>query len=132
MSMESNLTVHDRGSDVIDWSILDALQAIRKPGGPDLRRHIMNVFLDSSPALMDGISAAFSVCDGESLAKAAHSLKSSSMNVGAVRVCAVCKELERIGKAGELGDHTDLLARIQAEYDAVETAFRKELGGSGS
>jgi HPt (histidine-containing phosphotransfer) domain-containing protein len=132
MSTDKNTSGDDQDCGVIDWSVLDAFQSIRKPGGPDLRRHIMNVFLNSSPALMDGIRAAFSASDGETLAKAAHSLKSSSMNVGAVKVGAVCKELERIGKTGELGEHTVLLARIQAEYAAVETAFREELGGSGS
>ncbi len=127
MSTENFLIEDERRGATIDWSVLDALQAIRRPGGPDLRYAIMNLYLESSPALMEGVRAAFVSLDGESLSRAAHSLKSSSLNVGAVGIGALCKELESVGKSGDLGAHQGLLFKIQNEYAAVEAAFRDAL-----
>jgi HPt (histidine-containing phosphotransfer) domain-containing protein len=59
--------------------------------------------------------------------KAAHSLKSSSMNVGASAFGTLCAELELSGKTGNLQQAVDLLAIAQTQYEAVAAVFRESL-----
>ncbi len=116
---------------VIDWSQLDALLALRKPGGPDPRVRLMTLYLTSSPELMDGIRAAVAASDGPSLAKAAHSLKSSSLNLGAMGLGASCAELEQIGKANALQDAHAVLEKAERDFVAVCAAFSEAMRESG-
>jgi HPt (histidine-containing phosphotransfer) domain-containing protein len=54
-------------------------------------------------------------------------LKSSSANLGANRLSAVCKELEVKGKAGAIEGLDSLVARIDAEYDSAKSGLQTEL-----
>jgi HPt (histidine-containing phosphotransfer) domain-containing protein len=69
--------------------------------------------------------------DGPSLALAAHSLKSSSLSVGAIGVGSLCAELEQIGRNNTLHKAGDLLSRAEAQYAAVHAAFIDALQQSG-
>jgi HPt (histidine-containing phosphotransfer) domain-containing protein len=115
---------------VIDWSVLATLTAFRKPGAPDPRLRVIDAYLDSAPGLMDAIREAIDALDGQVLAKAAHSMKSSSMNVGAKGLGTLCAELEQSGKDGNLRQAGDLLAMAQTQYEAVTAVFKESLAGS--
>ena len=112
---------------VIEWSVLDEFLAFRKPGGPDPRRRIITIYLDSAPMLMEAMKTAISAEDGTSLTKAAHSLKSSSMNVGAKGLGSLCAELERTGKAGFIEEAKNLVDRVEIQYAAAIAALKDAL-----
>lgn len=112
---------------LIDWSVLDAFAAFRKPGGQDPRARLITVYLQSSPSLMETLSAALTAGDAPAFAKAAHSLKSSSAGVGATGFGHVCAELEQLGRANALHDAPALLERAENEFSAVCAAFREAL-----
>jgi two-component system sensor histidine kinase/response regulator len=109
----------------IDWSVLETLRSYRKQGGPDPCIRLITIFLDSSPALLKGMHTALQTADPESLAKAAHSMKSGSLNMGATVLGELCTQLEIIGRSGVTEEAGDLFARVEHEYAAVETAFGK-------
>lgn len=119
-------SVDARHSDAIDWSVLDALKALQKPG---LCRRLITVYLNSSPALMDNLRESIAKRDSQGLTYSAHTLKSSSMSVGALRFGAVCAELEKLGRAGDMNDIriTTQLSRANTEFSAVCAAFRDAL-----
>lgn len=110
-------------SGAIDWSVLDQFLAFRKPGGPDPRRRIITIYLESAPILMDSIKIAVNKGDAILLAKAAHSMKSSSMNVGAESLASLFGELEQMGKADSIEDAKILIDRLETEYEAASTAL---------
>ncbi|HEX9926400.1 MAG TPA: Hpt domain-containing protein, partial [Anaerolineae bacterium] len=62
---------------------------------------------------------------------AAHTLKSNSASLGALRLAEVCRILEELGKAGVLDDTTTAhVASAEAEYEQARQALeiaRKEL-----
>jgi len=122
---------HGNGSSiqngVIDWSVLDQFLVFRKPGGPDPRRRIITIYLDSSPMLMEAIKTAINGADGSLLSKSAHSLKSSSMNVGAGSLGSLCAELERTGKTGSIVEAKNLVDRMETQYAAVTAALQDAL-----
>jgi len=53
-----------------------------------------------------------------------HSLKSNGTDFGATTFSGLCKELEMMGKSGELDGAADLAAQIVVEYEKVEAALR--------
>ena len=111
----------------IDWSVLDALKVLQKPGKPDMRKKLLEPYLTSSQALFENASAAVTTADGDALMKAAHSLKSSSFVVGAATFGATCFALEKIGRANTLIEAPTLLNRAENEYSAVCSALRAHL-----
>ena len=122
---------HGNGSsiqnEVIDWSVLDQFLVFRKPGGPDPRRRIITIYLDSSPMLMEAIKTAINGADGSLLSNSSHSLKSSSMNVGAGSLGSLCAELERTGKTGSIVEAKNLVERLKKQYTDASAALHDAL-----
>ncbi|HWR88967.1 MAG TPA: Hpt domain-containing protein, partial [Dissulfurispiraceae bacterium] len=59
--------------------------------------------------------------------RTAHALKSSSANVGAMRLSALFKEMEAAGRLKSLTETAHLLGRIESEYKVVRAALEREL-----
>jgi signal transduction histidine kinase/DNA-binding response OmpR family regulator/HPt (histidine-containing phosphotransfer) domain-containing protein len=109
---------------------LCALAAIRGlPGGNGsaLADKVIRAYLADAPARLAQMHAAVDDGDGEALRKAAHAMKSSSANVGAERLAAVCKELETLGRAGTLDGAARMLADAQAELVQVLPALETQI-----
>jgi signal transduction histidine kinase/CheY-like chemotaxis protein len=106
-----------------------ALEMIRTlPGnrGVEILRKVVDLYLASTPTLLQTMHEAESGGDAEKLKAAAHSFKSSSANLGAVRLAGVCLELESLGRAGSTKGAGELLVQVEEEYRLVRDAL---LGG---
>ncbi len=125
MTKASEIKANESGSMVIDWEVLDALKAYRGPGDPDPRINLITLYLKFSSELVELVKKAISASDGPSLASAAHSLKSSSMSMGARKLGGLCQELEQTGKAGVPPKANDLLNRIDEQYSEVTLALKE-------
>ena len=118
-------------SAVVDWRVLDDLKVLQKPGKPDLGRNLMTVYLSSLPQLFESAKDALKASDGEALMKATHSMKSSSLAIGAVIFGETCAELEQMGKANDLENAAALFGRAENEFTATCSAFRDALEQKG-
>ncbi|MBK7673877.1 MAG: response regulator [Candidatus Accumulibacter sp.] len=110
----------------------NALDAIRKLGGPgnaSLVNKVIDAYLADTPPRFAQLRA--DAGDAEALRQAAHALKSSSANVGAEQLAALCKELEMLGRGGGGDGVRPLVARAEAEVARVVGALsaRRERGG---
>ena len=85
----------------IDPSALEALRALQAPGAPDIRERVIGLYLQQTPRQLEDLRSALAGGDTSAVARAAHTVKSSSANVGAMRLSALCRELESV--AGERG-----------------------------
>jgi two-component system sensor histidine kinase/response regulator len=65
--------------------------------------------------------------DAAALHRTAHSLKSSSATLGALRLSALCKEVEALGRANALEGITTLWGKLEAEHVLVQEALTAEL-----
>ncbi|WP_129127665.1 response regulator [Geomonas oryzae] len=104
-----------------------ALAMIRTlPGdrGKEVLRKVVDLYLASTPALLKTMREAESGGDAEKLKAAAHSFKSSSANLGALRLAGVCRELERLGRAGSTEGALPLLHQAEEEYRLVRDALK--------
>ncbi|MBL8407073.1 MAG: Hpt domain-containing protein, partial [Candidatus Accumulibacter sp.] len=69
------------------------------------------------------IRAAADAGDAEALRKAAHGMKSSSANVGADALAALCKALEMIGRSSTVEGARPLLTSAEEELPRVLAAL---------
>ena len=104
-----------------------ALEMIRMlPGnrGMEVLRKVVDLYLASTPTLLQTMREAESGGDAEKLKAAAHSFKSSSANLGAVRLAGVCFELENLGRSGSTEGALPLLLQAEEEYRLVRNALQ--------
>ena len=92
-------------------------------GDADFIAELMQAYFDDSPRLLAAMQEAFSAGNAEDLRRAAHSLKSSSANFGALRLSQKCKQLEDMGKAGVLDGAAEQIGQIVAEYETARAAL---------
>lgn len=123
----SNTTVPDEGDTVLQRRPLDNIRAMQQPGAPSILGKVINIYLESSPGLLESIHKAVTEADETALQEASHSLKSSSANLGAVQLSVVCRELEALGKEGSTEAAVFLLKQLDTEFDAVCSALSIEL-----
>jgi two-component system, sensor histidine kinase and response regulator len=106
----------------IDESMLDNIRALAP--GETLLRQVLAAYLESSPKLLSELSNALASAETDRAHRAAHTLKSSSANVGAFRLSEICREVEAQVRDGELGAPREALARIHSEYERAAAALR--------
>ena len=58
---------------------------------------------------------------------AAHSLKSSSANLGATELSAISRELEAHGKANHIAQASELLNKLETAFNKTISALTDEL-----
>jgi len=120
-------TALDPADSPLDECALAQIRALRRPGQPSVLGKVIGLYLDSAPALLQQLRAAVEAGDGEALRQVAHSLKSSSANLGATQLAACCKELEQRGRDWCLEGVAALLAEVDGHYGRVREALIAEM-----
>ena len=111
----------------IDKAAWDAILALQRPGRPDILAKVLTAYLNDSRILVEEIRTAVHTQDPVALAKAAHRLKSSSAQLGALATSAHCKELENLGRLARLDGAADLLAQLTDAHQAACATITSEL-----
>jgi HPt (histidine-containing phosphotransfer) domain-containing protein len=114
----------------IDPQALDQIRSLQREGMPDLVEKVINLYLQDTPHLIQAIQEAVAQGDPLALKKAAHTLKSSSANLGAVTLAELCKTLEMMGHANTVENAEDIAAKMGAEYNRVLEALNNNLRGT--
>ena len=120
----------DPGGVIFRDQVTGAIEMIRMlPGnrGMEVLRKVVEFYLSSTPTLLQTMREAESGGDAEKLKAAAHSFKSSSANLGALKLADACLELETLGRAGSTKGALPLLMQVEKEYRMVREALQ---GGS--
>ena len=89
---------------------------------PDVAGRLLDLFLSSTPPLLDGLCAAAAAGDDEALRRIAHNLKGSCQSIGATFMATLCRAIE----AG-VGDVAGTVAELDAALAPTETAIRRAL-----
>jgi CheY-like chemotaxis protein len=84
---------------------------------------LIDSFFEDAPHLLAELNQFIEAGDPAGVRRVAHSLKSNGADFGATTFSNLCKELEMMGKSGEIAGAADLAARIVAEYGKVEVAL---------
>ena len=76
---------------------------------------------------MQRLKQAAGAGDAKEMADAAHSLKSSSANVGGNALSRHCEELEQAARRADLEEARRALAKVESEHGRVQAALTVEL-----
>jgi PAS domain S-box-containing protein len=115
------------GPALLDSQVLDQLSELQDADDPDLLSRVLGLYVTESPRLIDKLRQASSAGNALEMARAAHALKSSSANIGAILLADLAGQLQQAGESGSLEQARVLLARIEAEHPRVQDALRLEL-----
>ncbi|MDI6748277.1 MAG: response regulator [Rhodocyclaceae bacterium] len=108
----------------IDSRVLDQLRKLDPSGGLGFARRILRIYLDTSGDGVREVERAIAAGDADSLRRAAHTLKSSTANVGATTLADRFKQLEALGRAANLEGAPALLDDTLREYGRATHEIR--------
>jgi CheY-like chemotaxis protein/HPt (histidine-containing phosphotransfer) domain-containing protein len=111
----------------LDQKALDAIRALSKDGNPNLLGQIIALYLKDAPVLVERMRGAVQSGDAKELRTAAHTLKSSSANLGAVKLAGLCKDLERMGAENRMQDSAATLNVLEFEFDGACQALARAM-----
>lgn len=114
----------------LDRAVLDMLRSMRRIGQPSTLVKVIRLYFDSAPNLAASIEVAINAGDSYTLRRAAHSLKSSSANLGAIQLADYCRQLEACGEQQRCFDALQFIGPMKAEFAQVCYALQKELTGA--
>jgi PAS domain S-box-containing protein len=114
----------DVSSNEIDISFdAAALETLKELGGDDFLAEVIDAFLADSPALLATLRRSLDEKDAVELRRAAHTLKSNGATFGAQRFSELCRELEQRARSGQLEGASELVERIEQEYEPLQEAL---------
>ena len=109
-------------SDPIDQQTFDGFR--REVGGDEFAARFVQVFLRELDGRLDALRENADAADGEILRGLAHTLKSTSAMMGAVRLADRCGELEAAGREGSSAAAGSLVEEVCRDAEAAREALR--------
>ena len=116
-------------TDVLDWTeVLDpeVIQSLRELGGeddPELLCELVELFTSDSPARVSEMRRGVESSDWSVVDAMAHALKSSSANVGAMKLSELCRQTEVASKQADRDATDAAVTALEGEFQRVLKAL---------
>jgi HPt (histidine-containing phosphotransfer) domain-containing protein len=115
-----------KGDPLLDANVLRELEEMAGPAGVGFMRRVFGLYIDHVPRIRAELTTAVEIGEAESVARAAHALKSMSHNIGARQVAVAAEAIER--HARETGvPAADQMATLVRLLDATMASVRERL-----
>ena len=114
---------------VIDPLAIENLRSLNPGDNDEFLREIIGIFLEDTPLRIVELKESLAAGDAGKFTRAAHSIKGSSANLGAMVLRAVAETLEHQSRQEGLASMGGRIAAIQAEFARAEAELRKLLAG---
>ena len=108
---------------LINRQALENIRALSASNGDALLERVLQAYLDDTPVHLRTIKSAIDSGSTVQMRKAAHSLKSSSANVGADALAQRCREMEQLGRNDTTAGAAALLDEMERSFQAVRQAL---------
>jgi CheY-like chemotaxis protein/HPt (histidine-containing phosphotransfer) domain-containing protein len=105
--------------DAINPHALANIRALSSDRGAALMHRVIAAYVDDTPQHLRTLRQAIAGLDTGNLRKVAHSLKSSSANVGAETLAQMCKEMEHLGRNDSTEGASGILTDMEHEFQVV-------------
>ena len=109
----------------------DALARLERFGGAKLLREMIALYLENAPERLGAAEAGITTGDAAAAENALHSLKSSSAQLGAMRLSRLCEEGETLARSGILSGVTEIVEAGRTELARVRE-WLLEIGGASN
>ena len=116
----------------INREALDKISALQRPGQKGVLYEVIRLYLEGSAKLLEELREAVEQGDHDARKSAAHSLKSSSANLGAVKLAELCGKLEYLNVLERREALAELMEQLSVEYHQVKNALEGEMAKIGS
>jgi HPt (histidine-containing phosphotransfer) domain-containing protein len=112
---------------VIDPQAIENLRALDPENGDEFLREIIGIFLDDTPQRIAELDQSFAAGDAAKFARAAHSIKGSAANLGALVLRATAETLEHQARQTGLAGTETLVATVKTDFALAQTELAKLL-----
>lgn len=112
---------------VLDPEALQRLRELDPLGTSKLMERVVNAFNGSTARLMAQLRAARTGPDMAAVRHVAHTLKSASSSVGAVKLSRLCAEMEAMAREGRSTGMDEAIDALCMEVSAVLEALKRLL-----
>ncbi len=119
-----------QASSAIEDRIYDRLRELERSSGKDFVDPMVQSFLDAAPAKLEEMCAAAAREDRESIGRIAHSMKSESGMLGAIKLSKWCSTLQDTASAAPKVELRETLERLRAELDRAAAEFVERSKGA--
>ena len=109
---------------MIDENVIAVLRASLSDDGTIIRQ-LIDMYTQDSPKMLAEAATALEQRDAETLARSAHSLKSTSASMGATTATEAARALELLAKAGDFANSGAALENLALEVNSAIAAFAK-------
>ena len=89
-------------------------------GDEDFLREVIQGFLDTVDGQLTVLERALTAGEAETVAREAHAIKGGAANLTADALAAAARELENMGRSGDLEKGRELLAGLEREYGRLK------------
>lgn len=112
-------------ANLIDPEAIENLRALNPDDAEGFLRDIIGIFLEDTPQRLEELKVSLAQGDQVRFTRAAHSIKGSSSNLGAVPLRAIAEKLEHDSRSQGLNNLQGLLDQIAATYAATKAELEK-------
>jgi HPt (histidine-containing phosphotransfer) domain-containing protein len=117
--------IEDESSEfsIIDRSIIQSICQMAGSRATTLMASLIQAYQEDAPLYYEAIKAAIEADDAEALRKAAHTLRSSSANLGGLMLANACKQLEDLARTGTTAGSPAQWSALQQYYSSFLAAL---------
>ncbi|MCK5648367.1 MAG: response regulator [Gammaproteobacteria bacterium] len=121
---EADITGTGKAIEQKSWNVIQELQ---RPEQPDILHKLITIYLENTPVLIELLTQSASDMDAASFSETAHTIKSSSKNLGAIKLARLCEQAECNSKEKNQTRAFELINKIKQEYQLVEAELKEEI-----
>lgn len=110
---------------IIDPQAIENLRALTPGDNDEFLREIVGIFLEDTPQRIAELDQSLTGNDPSRFTRAAHSIKGSSSNLGAMALRAVAERLEHQSKQNGLTGLEPLIAELKSEFARADAELRQ-------
>ena len=115
---------------IIDPAAIANLRELNSGDNDEFLREIVGIYVEDTPKRLGELKGALAAGDAAALSLAAHTIKGSSSNVGALALRAVAERLEHMARAEGFGGAAPLVAQCEAQFALALAELKKLLQGA--
>lgn len=110
----------------LDPAALQRLHELDPSGASRLVERVFKAFEESIERLRPQLLSALARDDAAGMRHVAHTLKSSSASIGAIKLSGLCAEMEAMARDGQSGGMAERTHELCAEIEAVLAALKSD------
>ena len=108
---------------IIDPESIENLRALNPGDEDEFLREIAGIFFEDTPQRLAELDQSLAAGDLSKFTRAAHSIKGSSSNLGAMALRAAAEKLEHQARSSGLAEVGPLVNDVKAEFDRAHAAL---------